>query len=185
MSEECYSLDIQGERRGPYTLRQLDHLLNSGLIAEESLYWRDGMEQWRPITELIALRRPRRRWKLRFALVLLLLGAVLFGRFFGPAILESWRELAQYNYTERAAYWRARDMVRHEAFPPGAIVTFGPFSPSEVALTPEAHTAEVTLHTHPPASVAPPQTRHWQVHLHFDPVARRWSEDGVMEAASP
>ena len=62
ISPEVYYLHIQGEQRGPYTIPQIDHLLNSGLIAEETLYWREGLEQWQPVTSLVSLRRKVNPW---------------------------------------------------------------------------------------------------------------------------
>ena len=56
LSPEVFYLHIQGEQRGPYTIPQIDHLLNSGLIAEETLYWREGLDQWQPVTSLVRLR---------------------------------------------------------------------------------------------------------------------------------
>ena len=58
ISPEIFYLHLEGEQRGPYTAPQIDHLLNSGLIAEETLYWREGLEQWQPVTSLVKLRRP-------------------------------------------------------------------------------------------------------------------------------
>src|ERR1700733_12019673 len=62
ISPEIFYLHIHGEQRGPYTVPQIDHLLNSGLIAEETLYWREGLEQWQPVTSLVKLRRPGNPW---------------------------------------------------------------------------------------------------------------------------
>jgi hypothetical protein len=62
-SHEVFYLHIQGEQRGPYTIRHIDQLLNSGLIAEDTLFWREGLEQWQPVTNLVARRQPQRRWK--------------------------------------------------------------------------------------------------------------------------
>ena len=53
ISPEIFYLHIHGEQRGPYTIPQIDHLLNSGLIAEETLYWREGLDQWQPVTSLV------------------------------------------------------------------------------------------------------------------------------------
>ena len=48
-SPEVFYLHIHGEQLGPYTVPQIDHLLNTGLIAEETLYWCEGLEQWAPV----------------------------------------------------------------------------------------------------------------------------------------
>ena len=36
---------------------------NSGLIAEETLYWREGLEQWQPVTTLVVRREVPNRWR--------------------------------------------------------------------------------------------------------------------------
>src|SRR5208282_3875605 len=99
ISPEIFYLHIQGEQRGPYTVPQIDHLLNSGLIAEETLYWREGLDQWQPVTSLVKLRRPRSRWTTPLIIfgILLVLGAV--GEFFGSVAVLGWREANQHDYT--------------------------------------------------------------------------------------
>ena len=62
VSPECFYLLIDGEQRGPYTVKQIDHLLNSGLIREDATFWREGLEQWQPVTNLVQLRRPKSSW---------------------------------------------------------------------------------------------------------------------------
>ena len=52
-SPEVFYLHINGEQRGPYTVQHIDHLLNSGLIAEETLFWREGLEQWQPTRSML------------------------------------------------------------------------------------------------------------------------------------
>ena len=83
-SPEIFYLHIQGEQRGPYTVKQVDHLLNSGLDRPETLFWRDGMEQWQPVTDLVKLRKRANPWiKPAIALgVALVILALL--RVFGP-----------------------------------------------------------------------------------------------------
>ncbi len=41
-----------GETRGPYEISQLCSMWGQGLITAAALYWRDGMEEWRPVSEL-------------------------------------------------------------------------------------------------------------------------------------
>jgi len=37
---------------GPFTPRQLNEMLAAGYISAETLYWQNGMEDWRSINEL-------------------------------------------------------------------------------------------------------------------------------------
>src|SRR3954454_5664275 len=95
---EVFYLHLCGEQRGPYTVPQIDHLLNSGLIAEETLYWREGLDQWQPVTTLVSVRRKANPW----IKPLLILAAVLAGafllHFFGAVTLLGWREANQHEY---------------------------------------------------------------------------------------
>ena len=96
-------MHVQGEQRGPYTIPQIDHMLNSGLIARETLYWHEGMEQWQPVTDLVVVRHIPNPWiKPGIALGVLLVVAVLV-RMFGPLlrgeVLESGGQM-------RARSWR-------------------------------------------------------------------------------
>src|SRR6478752_4336503 len=59
-SPEVFYLHINGEQRGPYTIQHIDHLLNSGLISETATFWREGLEQWQPVTNLVAVRRAKK-----------------------------------------------------------------------------------------------------------------------------
>ncbi len=174
ISPEVFYLHLQGEQRGPYTIPQIDHLLNSGLIAEETLYWREGLEQWQPVTSLVRLRRKANPWTKPLLILglLLLLTAIL--QFFGSIILIGWRETNQHEYTERAAYWRARSIVRQNALPEGAIVEFDGFAEQEVELRPPTEAAvalrgEITLRN------GESQQSAWSVPMTFDPRVREWS----------
>src|SRR5688572_9705227 len=143
-SPEAFYLHLQGEQRGPYTIPQIDHLLNSGLIAEETLYWREGLEQWQPVTSLVRLRRKANPWlkPLIYGGICLLLA--IMGQFFGSIALVGWREMNQHEYTVTAAYWRARSAIRTFVLPTKAVVDFEDFSEAEVELLPP-HGAVVTV----------------------------------------
>jgi uncharacterized membrane protein YhaH (DUF805 family) len=41
-----------GETRGPYEMGQLRSMWGQGLITAAALYWGEGMEEWRPVSEL-------------------------------------------------------------------------------------------------------------------------------------
>ncbi len=45
-------IKIQGEKKGPYTLSQVETMWNNGVITADALYCTDGMKEWREITEL-------------------------------------------------------------------------------------------------------------------------------------
>ena len=121
-SPEVFYLHLDGAQRGPYTIRHIDHLLNSGLIAQETLYWREGLEQWQPVTELVVVRKTPNPWKKLRWVAVVLVGLAVPVAIFGPVVAEGWREANQHVFTENAAYWRARDVVRNQALPAGALV---------------------------------------------------------------
>jgi len=174
ISPEIFYLHIQGEQRGPYSIPQIDHLLNSGLIAEETLYWREGLEQWQPVTSLVALRRKGNPWGRRLLAfsVLLLVGVVVY--FFGSIAVVGWRETDQHEFTERAAYWRARGIVRTSALAPGALVQFRDLSDGQVALRPP-DAATVTLQGEVSLAEGEHRAVAWRVPMTFDPGAREWN----------
>jgi len=180
ISPEVFYLHIQGEQRGPYTIRQIDHLLNSGLIAVETLYWREGLDQWQPVTSLVALRRKANPWrKTVFVLgIVLVVAAVL--QFFGSIAVVGWRETNQHEYTPRAAYWRTRSVVREGALPEGAIVQFYNFAKAQVEWQPpQAATVllrgDVTLRDGSTHATA------WSVPMSFDFPSGEWSGGPVQE----
>jgi hypothetical protein len=174
ISPEVFYLHIQGEQRGPYTIPQIDHLLNSGLIAEETLYWREGLEQWQPVTSLVSLRRKVNPWGKRalyMGIAVVVLGVL---QFFGSIALVGWRETNQHEYTEHAAYWRARDVVRGGGLPDGSVVQFHGESKAKVTMAPPAAAAvvlegDVTLQTG--------ETRRttWSVPMTFDAKNTEWN----------
>ena len=183
ISPEVYYLHIHGEQRGPYTAPQVDHLLNSGLIAEETLYWREGLEQWQPVTSLVIRRVQPNRWvKPAIALAI---GSVLLvlGQFFGPITIVGWREMNQHDFTPRAAYWRARDAVRHQSLGPGALVDFAELKAAVVQMqAPAAATVRVRGEVTDVAGNARPAA--WEVALKFDAPTREWSSVSVREVAA-
>lgn len=182
-SPEVYYLHISGEQRGPYTIRHVDHLLNSGLIARETLYWREGLEQWQPVTQLVAVREEPNRWKklLWFAGALLVLAVPV--SIFGPVVLEGWREANQHEFTANAAYWRARDIVRNQALPAGALVQFGKFPEASVTLQPP-DVAQVTLAGVITERGGKPQAATWRVRMRFDPQGKDWTGEPAAPTAN-
>lgn len=47
-----YLLYENGDQSGPFTATQVRDRLESGALAAEALYWREGMSEWRPVEEL-------------------------------------------------------------------------------------------------------------------------------------
>src|SRR4051794_9029866 len=181
VSPEWFYLHIDGEQRGPYTIAQIDHLLNSGLIREETSYWREGMEQWQPVTDLVRLRKPRRSWWKRGIVLGLIVVGLLLARFFGPVMVEGWHETAQYEFTERAAYWRARDAVRHQGVGLAAVISFGGFKMSKITMHPP-NGASVWLPAEVSGTHGGAGVTAWQVELSYDEKARLWSAVSVKKA---
>ncbi len=182
ISPEVFYVHVQGEQRGPYTIPQIDHMLNSGLIERETLYWREGMEQWQPVTELVLVREVPNPWiKPGIAAAALLVLAVLV-RIFGPITLEGWRETNQHAYTAPAAYWRARDVVRNTALPKGSVVLFGDLERAQVALQPPDR-AVVTVRGEVTGANGQTNDQGWRVPMKFDAKAREWTGGPAGEVA--
>jgi hypothetical protein len=182
-SPEVYYLHISGAQRGPYTIRHIDHLLNSGLIAQETLYWREGLEQWQPVTQLVAVRVKPNPWR-KFAWILgILLVLAVPARIFGPVVIDGWREANQHAFTAHAAYWRARDVVRNQALPDGALVEFGAFPEASVELR-EPDAALVRVKGRVTERGGQPRQAAWSVGMRFDPQGKEWTGAPVSEGAA-
>jgi len=182
ISPEIFYLHIHGKQRGPYTVPQIDHLLNSGLIAEETLYWREGLDQWQPVTSLVKLRRKGKRWVKPLILLGVLFVLAILGQFFGSVAILGWREANQHDYTAKAAYWRARGVVRSTALPMGTDVQFRRFTPSQVEMNPPGAAtvrleADVTEHAGQGRMVT------WIVPMQFDLQAQEWTGSSPQEVA--
>lgn len=181
ISPEIFYLHIHGEQRGPYTIPQIDHLLNSGLIAEETLYWREGLDQWQPVTNLVKLRKRANPWLKRIMILGFVLVIGFFVQFFGSIALLGWREASQHEYTAQAAYWRARGVVR-SALAPGTVAEFDDFSPSQVELQPP-QVATVRLEGEVIEHPGQGRTVVWSVRMQYDPKAREWNGEAQQEVA--
>jgi GYF domain 2 len=183
-SPEVFYLHIQGEQRGPYTIKHIDHLLNSGLITRDTLFWREGLEQWQPVTDLVELRKPRNAFKVPGLVLggLSIVGFLLY--LFGPITLDGWREIYQHDYTAQAAYWRGREAVRTHFASKGGMVSFEPFSAADVTLS-EPHKASVMARGSLTDAAGKTRQVAWRVDLIFDPAAREWSALEVTELPPP
>jgi hypothetical protein len=180
VNPEVFYLHIQGEQRGPYTVPQIDHLLNSGLIQEETLFWREGLDQWQPVTDLVALRKPKRRWVLPAIAAGFLLVLALLTRLFGPTIREGWREANAHDFTSDSAYWRARDMIRHGSVPPGTLLEFAPESTAQIQLE-QPGSARVFLRGTAVDAHGAARDTGWEVELKYDEQLKEWSGVTVKE----
>ena len=171
---EEYYLHVHGEQLGPYTLRQVDHQLNTGLISPETLFWSEALDQWQPVTDLIPLRKKRRPWRaiLIGLAAMVPISALIF--FFGPTVRDGWREQTQREYTTKGAYWAARGLVRNELSASGTVPEFLPFGTGLVELGAD-HTAVVKLEGHLVGGSGNGQPAAWKVRLHFDPEVRTWT----------
>lgn len=181
-SPEVFYLHIQGEQRGPYTVPQIDHLLNTGLIAEETLYWCEGLDQWAPVVELVPKRVVKRSWG---KILAMLVAAAAFGlvcAFAGPVLVSGWREASQHEYTAKAAYWRAREVVRNRSVPAGYLVNFASFAKSTVTLQQKTR-ASVVLAGKLIDARGTAQPMVWYVDMTFDEQRTEWSGSPAAEPA--
>ena len=181
-SPEVFYLHIHGEQLGPYTIPQIDHLLNAGLIAEETLYWCEGLDQWAPVISLVPKRTHTRSWGKILAGLVALAAFGLGCAFFGPVVVNGWREASQHEYTAKAAYWRAREVVRTRSVPSGSLVNFKSFTKDAVKLR-KPTGAAVALHGEliEPSGAVQPMV--WYVDMTFDEKRAEWSGAPAAEPA--
>ncbi len=171
MQAEAFYLYHLGEQRGPYTVRQVNHLHKCEFIDDDTLYWREGMEQWAPVTQIVLHRRKRRRmlgWTLTFGV---LAGIALLASFFGPVTMDAWREMTSGSFTEHDAYWRSRLLVR-QSLDKSSSVKFDPLEQAKVQLEPPSG-ASVILS----GVVRDPDGSHpasWRVRLVHVPDQQQW-----------
>ncbi len=183
-SSESFYLHLAGAQQGPYTIPQIDHLLNSGLIGIETLYWCEGLDQWQPVTSLVAVRTKPKRWvKPVIALAVLIALAVPI-RIFGPVVVEGWHEANQHEYSESAAYWRARDVVRTELVSRRTLVEFDGFEDARVTLL-TAGGAQVRLSGTITDEAGKVSAAAWDVPMRFQSEEGEWSGGPPVEATAP
>src|SRR5215218_2759722 len=170
-TREAFYVHVHGEQLGPYTIRHLDHLIHSGLLSTETLYWTEGLEQWQPVTDLIPARKVRRRWIIRLAIAFVVLLPFLgLGLFLRRPIIDGWREQTQHEFNEEAAYWAARGVVRSYLAEKASTPAFQPFSQAKVQFPDGTH-AVVHLSGQLLAGEREGQETSWTVRLRFDPEA--------------
>lgn len=145
------------------------------------------MEHWQPVTQLVTVRRKReRRWvkPVGIAAIVLAVAFAIFLRIFGPITWDGWRESAQTDYSEEAAYWRARDFVRQSGVEKGAVVQFLSIESAEVKLQPpDGATAVVRGKVIEPAGGT--RSGAWRVLLGYNDRRKEWTNRGVEQVTSP
>ena len=175
-SEE-YFIHVQGEQKGPYTFPQLKRLYDNNLIPEETLYWRDGMEQLQPVSDLCGGRRRERSRhlkQLRITGMVLVAGLALVTAYCAPILKDGWREMNDRDQTQQGAYWRARGFVREEVKRQGASVAFDPYGAAAVDLS--GTEASVILPGKLFANDQSAGTKmSWKVALQYDAARREWT----------
>ncbi|MGA3169820.1 MAG: DUF4339 domain-containing protein [Chthoniobacteraceae bacterium] len=173
-SEE-YFIRVEGEQRGPYTFPQLKRLYDTNLIPEETLYWRDGMEQWEAVSDLCG---KKRRSRLRHLKQLRVTGAVLAASvvlalaYCAPVLEQGWRELNDHDQTAEGAYWRARGYVRAGFKTQDVSVAFEPFNAGNVTMT--GTEATVILPGKVFAKDGSGKSQAWRVVMMYDGTRKEW-----------
>ena len=173
MQAEVFFIYHNGEQRGPYTAKQVNHWHRCGFIDDDTLYWREGLEQWQPISQIVLRRRRRNRlliWSVTLGIATVL---ALLTWLFGPVTADAWRELTSGDFTEKSAWWRSRGLVRDQFAKDGAI-RFDAFSEAQIALR-EHDSATVTLGgtiTHPGGKS---ERAAWRVLLRYDRDHGMWT----------
>ena len=183
MQVEVFFIYHNGEQRGPYTAKQINHLYQCGFIDDDSLYWREGLEQWQPVPQIVLRRRKRNRL-LVWSIILGVLAAIaFFVALFGPVTANAWRELTSGDFTGESAWWRSRGLVREHVAKDGTI-EFDPFPD-----------AKVTMHGRDGATVILGGTilhpggdrehAEWRVLLRFDADRGMWTPSRNQDKSPP
>ena len=173
MQAEVFHIYHQGEQRGPYTVRQISHWHRCGFIDDETLYWREGMEQWQSISDIVFIKRRRNRIVLWGTICAVVAVFGFFAWLFGPVTAEAWRELTSGEYTEQSAWWRARGLLREHGAG-GEILNFDPFQSARIALAPpNVATVELSGILRLPDG----RTEHaaWRIRLRYNEGRQFWS----------
>ncbi len=173
-SEE-YFIHVLGEQKGPYTYPQLKRLYEKNFIPEETLYWKDGMEQWEAVSDLCGAgrrERQRRLRQLRITGVVVVAVVALATAYCAPVLKDGWREMNDRDWTQEGAYWKARGYVREEVRKQDGSVAFEPNERATVTLT--GTEATVILQGILFGNKGPGSRMTWKVVLEYDAQRREW-----------
>jgi hypothetical protein len=176
MQAEVFYIYHLGEQRGPYTMKQVNHLYRSSFIDDDTLYWREGMEQWQPVTEIVQRRRRRKRLALWGVLAAILAGIALLAWLFGDVTMSAWREMTSGEYTQESAWWRARGLVRAQ-LDDSEHVQFEPFGNAVVKLHDDLG-ATVVLAGYVDGKDGTQARRAWRVRMRYDSLRGEWLPAG-------
>ena len=183
MHAEVFFIYHNGEQRGPYTAAQVNHLHRCAFIDDDTLYWREGLEQWQPVGQIVLRRRRRNRLLFWFILLGVIAVFTPLVMLFGPVTADAWRELTSGDFTAESAWWRARGLVR-EQLPKGTHIRFDPFPSAQVTLrAPDGATVILGgALTNPSGS-----TEHgaWRVLLRYDEDHGTWGAAPKSDIATP
>ena len=174
MPRERYFLHIDGAQRGPYTVDQIDHMVNKGIVSADSMFWCEGLDQWQPVSQLIAPKVEVAKRRIRISLRLVVAG-VLFCVllwFLWPLIHQGWREQHQVELTQEAAYWRARGVLR-DTLGKFTSILFDPFDAAKVRFH-GGHRASVELSAQTKRLGGLPTQARWLVELEYDARLNEW-----------
>ncbi len=183
MQAEVFFIYHNGEQRGPYTAAQVNHLHRCGFIDDETLYWREGLEQWQPVGQIVLRRRGRRRVLLWSIILGVLAVIALFLALFGPVTAERWREMTSGEFTAESAWWHARGLVR-EQLPNDSYVRFEAFASADVKLQGKDG-ASVVLSGNFTNSAGATERGTWHVTLRYDESRGVWSSAPAPKSPEP
>ena len=174
MAEEMYFLYLDGIQRGPYTVFQIGHMVNSGLVDPAALFWCEGLEQWQPVTQLIEPKKHKQRRRIRMGAGTI--GGIVIGLgvlwLVLPTLRQGWKEQNQTERTAEAAYWSARGVLRdHVGWFTG--LRFRPFDPAKVRLHGE-DAATVELEAESSGAFKGQRFERWKVELVYKKRLQMW-----------
>ena len=174
MAQEMYFLYLDGVQRGPYTVHQIGHMVNSGIVHSDALFWCEGLDQWQPVTQLITPKSEVHRRRLRWSAGTLGTAAMLlvFTWMMVPILRQGWREQHQVDPTPKAAYWRARGVLREHL---GRLnpIAFNEFLPEDVQMKGSAR-ATVDLGVQPWMPGSHKEPVRWRVEVLYDSRLKAW-----------
>ena len=174
-SREEYYIHMNDEQKGPFTLSQIKHMYDRNYIPEDALYWNDGMEQWRHVSDLCGppeWMEKKGRWLKPATIVAALAILGVLAMIFLPVTIDAWKEANQRHYTGEAAYWKARDYVRQGLRSSVDYVKFAGYEESNAMLDGRSG---ATVHLSGEKRVGKSVTsRLWTVTLRYVPQNRDW-----------